>query len=94
MNMKRRMKDTWYGITPIAPRMMFRCQTLSSMWTLGEDQPVIPRVTFIRWALRLPLERIGSLTSTFVPARVAALAVKHAYAFALSTRFPSASSIP
>ena len=55
------------------------------MWTLGEDQPVIPRVTFIRWALRLPLERIGSLTSTFVPARVAALAVKHAYAFALST---------
>ena len=53
------------------------------MWTLGEDQPVIPRVTFIRWALRLPLERIGSLTSTFVPARVAALAVKHAYAFAL-----------
>ena len=64
---------------------MLRCQTLSSMWTLGEDQPVIPRVTFIRWALRLPLERIGSLTSTFVPARVAALAVKHAYAFALST---------
>jgi len=54
------------------------------MWTLGEDQPVIPRVTFIRWALRLPLERIGSLTSTFVPARVAALAVKQAYAFALS----------
>ena len=53
------------------------------MWTLGEDQPVIPRVTFIRWALRLPLERIGSLTSTFVPARVATLAVKHAYAFAL-----------
>ncbi len=64
------------------------------MWTLGEDQPVIPRVTFIRWALRLPLERIGSLTSTFVPARVAALAVKHAYAFALSARFPSALSLP
>ena len=64
------------------------------MWTLGEDQPVIPRVTFIRWALRLPLERIGSLTSTFVPARVAALAVKQAYAFALPTRFPSASSLP
>jgi hypothetical protein len=59
---------------------MLRCQTLSSMWTLGEDQPVIPRVTFIRWALRLPLERIGSLTSTFVPARVATLAVKQAYA--------------
>jgi hypothetical protein len=53
------------------------------MWTLGEDQPVIPRVTFIRWALRLPLERIGSLTSGFPPARVATLAVKQAYAFAL-----------
>ena len=87
-------EDTQYGITPIAPRLRLRCQTLSSMWTLGEDQPVIPRVTFIRWALRLPLERIGSLTSTFVPARVAALAVKHAYAFALSARFPSALSIP
>ena len=93
--MKRdRRTKRWYDITVIAPRLRLRCQTLSSMWTLGEDQPVIPRVTFIRWALRLPLERIGSLTSTFVPARVAALAVKHAYAFALSTRFPSASSIP
>ena len=25
-----------------------RCQTSPSMWTLGGDQPVIPRVTFIR----------------------------------------------
>ena len=25
-----------------------RCQTASSLWTLGGDQPVIPRVAFIR----------------------------------------------
>ena len=25
-----------------------RCQTSPSMWTLGGDQPVIPRVAFIR----------------------------------------------
>src|SRR5579883_2800952 len=25
-----------------------RCQTLPSLWTLGQDEPVIPRVAFIR----------------------------------------------
>ena len=32
-----------------------RCQTSPSMWTLGGDQPVIPRVAFIRWAMAFPL---------------------------------------
>ena len=63
------------------------------MWTLGEDQPVIPRVTFIRWALRLPLERIGSLTSAFASARRASLAVKQAFAFARPAPFPSELSL-
>jgi len=37
-------------ITDHAPRLPFwlRCQTASSLWTLGGDQPVIPRVAFIR----------------------------------------------
>ena len=31
-----------------------RCQTSPSMWTLGGDKPVIPRVTFVRWAMAFP----------------------------------------
>ena len=66
-----------------------RCQTFPSMWTLGEDQPVIPRVTFIRWATALPLGTVGSLRPTFVPARLVGLAVKLPSAFALEGWFPS-----
>jgi hypothetical protein len=66
-----------------------RCQTFPSMWTLGEDQPVIPRVTFIRWATALPLGTVGSLRPTFVPARRVSLAVKLPSAFALKGWFPS-----
>ena len=32
-----------------------RCQTSPSLWTLGGDQPVIPRVAFIRLAMAFPL---------------------------------------
>ena len=32
-----------------------RCQTSPSLWTLGGDQPVIPRVAFIRCAMAFPL---------------------------------------
>ncbi len=66
-----------------------RCQTFPSMWTLGEDQPVIPRVTFIRWATTLPLGIVGSLRQTFVPARRVGLAVKLPFAFTLEGWFPS-----
>ena len=66
-----------------------RCQTFPSMWTLGEDQPVIPRVTFIRWATALPLGTVGSLRPTFVPARRVGLAVKLPFAFTLEGWFPS-----
>ena len=38
-----------------------RCQTSPSMWTLGGDKPVIPMVTFIRWAMALPCRTTGSL---------------------------------
>ena len=38
-----------------------RCQTSPSMWTLGGDKPVIPMVTFIRWAMALPFGTTGSL---------------------------------
>ena len=37
------------------------CQTSPSMWTLGGDKPVIPMVTFIRWAMALPCGTTGSL---------------------------------
>ena len=53
------------------------------MWTLGGDQPVIPEVTFIRLAMALPLETTGSLSPTFVPARLVGLAVKLPYTFTL-----------
>ena len=66
-----------------------RCQTFPSMWTLGEDQPVIPRVTFIRWATALPLGTVGSLRPAFAPARLVGLAVKLPSAFTLSGWFPS-----
>ena len=66
-----------------------RCQTFPSMWTLGEDQPVIPRVTFIRWATALPRGTVGSLRPAFAPARLVGLAVKLSFAFTLNVWFPS-----
>ena len=60
-----------------------RCQTFPSMWTLGEDQPVIPRVTFIRWATAFPLRTVGSLRPTFVSVWLVCLTVKLSYAFTL-----------
>ena len=66
-----------------------RCQTSPSMWTLGGDQPVIPRVTFIRWATALPLGTVGSLKPTFVPVRLVGLTVKLPSAFALVSWFPT-----
>ena len=71
-----------------------RCQTWSSMWTLGSDQPVIPRVAFIRWATAFPRRTAGSLSPTFVPARLVCLAVKHPYAFALDAWFPTMLRVP
>ena len=53
-----------------------RCQTLPSIWTLGQDQPVIPGVAFIRYATARPPGTVGSLGPTFVPARPVRLAVK------------------
>ena len=66
-----------------------RCQTSPSIWTLGGDQPVIPRVTFIRWATALPLRTVGSLKPTFVPVRLVGLTVKLPSAFALVSWFPT-----
>ena len=60
-----------------------RCQTSPSMWTLGGDQPVIPRVTFIRWVTAFPLSTVRSLRPTFVPVRLVGLTVKLPYAFTL-----------
>ena len=71
-----------------------RCQTSPSMWTLGGDQPVIPRVTFIRWATAFPLSTVGSLKPTFVSAWHVSLAVKLAFAFTLYGWFPSSLSEP
>jgi len=71
-----------------------RCQTSPSMWTLGGDQPVIPRVTFIRWATAFPLSTVGSLRPTFVSARLVGLAVKLLYAFILYDWFPTSLKEP
>ena len=65
-----------------------RCQTLPSIWTLGKNKPVIPGVTFIRWAMTLPHGVTGSLGPTFVPAWHVRLAVKLPYALTLYRRFP------
>src|SRR5215204_355186 len=46
------------------------------MWTLGQDQTVIPGVAFIRYATARPPGTVGSLGPTFVPARPVRLAVK------------------
>ena len=66
-----------------------RCQTLPSIWTLGQDQPVIPGVAFIRYATALPPATVGSLSPTFVPARPVCLAVKLPCAFARPSGLPS-----
>ena len=66
-----------------------RCQTSPSMWTLGGDKPVIPMVTFIRWAMALPFGTTGSLYPTFVPARLVGLAVKLPCAITLNGWFPT-----
>ena len=63
-----------------------RCQTSPSMWTLGGDQPVIPRVTFIRWVTTFPLNIARSLRPTFVSVRLVGLTVKLPYAFTLEDR--------
>ncbi len=71
-----------------------RCQTSPSMWALGGDQPVIPGVPFILWAMALPHRTTGSLRPTFVSAWRVCLAVKLAYAFILYERFPTVLSQP
>ena len=67
-----------------------RCQTSPSMWALGGDQPVIPGVPFILWAMALPHRTTGSLWPTFVSVRLVCLTVKLVYAIILNKRFPSA----
>ena len=50
-------------------------------------QPVIPGVPFIRWAMALPLRTTGSLWPSFDSARLVGLAVRQAYAIALTNDF-------
>ena len=66
-----------------------RCQTAPSIWTLGRDQPVIPRVPFIRWAIAIPHSTTGSLRPTFVSARLVGLTVSLACAYTLDTWLPT-----
>ena len=54
------------------------------------DQPVIPGVPFILWAMALPRRTTGSLWPTFVSVRLVGLTVKLVYAIILNKRFPSA----
>jgi len=90
----------WYDITVRAPRL--RCQTTPSLWALGRDQPVIPSVTFIRWATTHPRGKshskttqvAGSLSPRFRPARLVGLTVRPACANTRPLRFPSGASGP
>ena len=45
---KRQAKPLGPNTAPGCDEPTSRCQTSPSMWTLGGDQPVIPRVAFIR----------------------------------------------
>ena len=54
------------------------------MWTLGQDQPVIPGVAFIRWATARPPATAGSLAPSFDSARPVGLTVKLPYTLTLS----------
>ena len=75
-------------------KLTLRCQTFPSMWAFGENQPIIPRVTFIHWATTLPLGTIGSLRPTFFPTRRVGLVVKLPSAFALEDQSLSGSRKP
>ena len=57
--------------------ILSRCQTVWTMWTLANDKPVIPSVTFISWAMIIPFWIIGSLYPTCVTDRFINLSVKH-----------------
>ena len=50
--------------------------------------PCYPRGSFYPFATALPLGTVGSLSPTFVSARLVGLAVKLPYAFTLSGWFP------
>jgi len=72
----------------------FLAEYLSRYYYRNGTTFVIPRVTFI-WCLGpILLSTFGSLSSAFATARLVGLAVKPAYAFALSLRFPSVASRP
>ena len=47
-----------------------RCQTIPSIGTLKDYQPVIPSVPFICWSITFPFRIIGSLWPTFVSVRL------------------------
>ena len=71
-----------------------RCQTSPSIWTLGGDQPVIPRVTFIRLATTLPNRIVGTLRPTFVLVWLVSLTIKLFYTFTLYNWFPTSLKKP
>jgi hypothetical protein len=66
-----------------------RCQTFPSIWSLGEDKPVIPRVTFIKLAMSLPHGTIGSLRQAFTLTRLFCLVIKFTSIFILEGWFPN-----
>jgi hypothetical protein len=61
------------------------CQTAPSLWTLGRDQPVIPSVPFVLWAMAIPRSTTGSLEPAFASARLVGLTVKLSYTHVLNS---------
>ncbi len=71
-----------------------RCQTPPSIWLLGGIGLLSPNFLAHPWAMALPFRTTGSLWPAFAPARIVILAVKRAYAIALTTRCPTVFSPP
>jgi len=86
---RRVAKPLEHTITLSGEEPTSRYETFLSMWALKEDQLVIPRVTFIRWATTLPLATIESLRPTFILAWWVGLVVKLPSTFALEGQSPS-----
>lgn len=72
-----------HTIVPGGEELTLSCETFPSMWALGEDRPVIPKVTFIYWMTTFQLGTVRSLRRVFVPAQWVGPVVKLSSTFSL-----------
>ena len=85
-----RTTQPWeYTPTPGYDEPTSRCQTFLLIRTLKKNQPVIPRVTFIRCSKTLLNRVIGSLRPAVALVQPGSLTIKPFFAFVLNNWFPS-----